>query len=83
MAMAPVMNDLRAAVKASSWSQADVCRALELSRSQICQFYSGKRGLSAEKAEQLAKFLGLEIVVRPKGKVEPKAKKGKQHGEHR
>ena len=73
------MNDLRTAAKASSLSQAEISRALGLVPSQICQFYAGTRGLSVEKAEQLAEFLGLEIVARPKGnkgKSKPK-KKGK------
>ena len=74
MSMAPIMNDLRAAAKASSLSQADVCRALELSRPHISQFFAGTKGLSIEKAEELAALLGLEIVARPVAD-KPKAKK--------
>lgn len=60
---------------ASSWSQAEIARALKLTPSQICLFYAGKRGLSVEKAEELAALLGLEIVARPKDKAKGKAKK--------
>lgn len=74
MPMAPIMHDLRAAAKASSLAQADICRALELSRPHICQFLAGTKGLSVEKAEQLAELLGLEIVVRPKDEGKPKRK---------
>ena len=63
--MTPILDDLRAAAKASSWSQAEISRALGLGPSQVCMFYAGKRGLSVEKAEELAAFLGLEIVARP------------------
>ena len=71
--MTPILDDLRTAAKASSWSQAEISRALGLVPSQICQFYSGKRGLSVEAAEKLAALLGLEIVARPVGKAKPKA----------
>jgi transcriptional regulator with XRE-family HTH domain len=73
--MTPILDDLRTAAKASSWSQAEIARALELTPSQVCMFYAGKRGLSVEAAEKLAAFLGLEIVTRPKDKPKPKTKK--------
>ena len=73
MSMAPLMDILRAAAKASSLSQADICRALGLSRPHICQFYAGTKGLSVEKAEELAAFLRLEIVARPVDKAKAKA----------
>jgi transcriptional regulator with XRE-family HTH domain len=74
--MAPILNELRAAAKASSWSQAEVARALGLSTPHVCQFYAGDKGLSVEAAEKLAAFLGLEIVTRqaPKGKAKRKGK---------
>ena len=73
--MTPILDDLRTAAKASSWSQVEIARALELTPSQVCLFYAGKRGLSVEKAEELAALLGLEIVARPKHKAKAKAKK--------
>jgi len=73
LTMAPIMNDLRAAAKAQL-SQAEICRALKLSRPHICQFFAGTKGLSIEKAEELAELLGLEIVARPKSKPKTKAR---------
>jgi len=90
MSMAPLMDILRAAAKASSWSQAEICRALGLSRPHVSQFYAGTKGLSVAASEKLAAFLGLEIVARPlvlrgeaplrrvaktKDKTKPKTKK--------
>jgi len=72
--MSPILDDLRKAAKGSSWSQADISRALELTPAQVCLFFSGKRGLSIDKAEELSGLLGLEIVVRPKGKAKAKPK---------
>ena len=63
--MTPAIDDLRAAAKASSWSQAEIARALGLSTPHICQFYAGKKGMTFKSAEKLAAFLGLEIVARP------------------
>lgn len=67
--MKPLLDDLRAAAKASSWSQAEIARALGLSTPHICQFYAGTKGLSVEAAERLAAFLGLEIVAWPVAKA--------------
>jgi transcriptional regulator with XRE-family HTH domain len=75
MSMAPLMDILRAAAKASSLSQADICRALGLSRPHVSQFYAGTKGLSVAASEKLAALLGLEIVARPLDKTKAKPKK--------
>jgi len=78
MSMTPAIDDLRKAAKASSWSQAEIARALGLSTPHVCQFYAGTKGLTFKSAEKLAAFLGLEIIVRSKDKAKPKGKaKGK------
>ena len=37
-----------------------------ISQPHLCRLMTGERGLSIDKLERLADYLGLEIVMRPK-----------------
>lgn len=56
------------AIRASDESVASIARGADVARSQLSRLLSGERGLSADAIERLADYLGLEIVIRPRGK---------------
>lgn len=64
--MAKILDDLRAAIEASGRSRYRIARDTGIAESALSRFMSGERGLSIESVEQLADYLGLEIMVRHK-----------------
>ncbi len=64
--MVRILEIIRRAVRDSDKSQYRIAQDTGLSKSQLSRLMSGERGLSIETIERLAKYLNLEIIVRPK-----------------
>jgi len=60
-----LVDEIRAAVKASGMSQYDLSRESGVSESAVSRFVSGERGLSMEALDAIAGVLGLHVVARP------------------
>lgn len=54
------------AVKLSEETPYAIAKGAGVARSQLSRLLRGEAGLNADTVEQLADYLGLEIVVRPK-----------------
>jgi plasmid maintenance system antidote protein VapI len=67
--MTKTVNTLRQAVLDSGESRHRIGQGSAMSPSQLSRLVSRERGLTIETAERLATYLGLEIVVRPKGRA--------------
>jgi len=65
--MRPILNQVRAAIKASGKTRYRIAQETGIPESQLCRLMSAEAGLSIESLEKLAKCLGLEIIIRPKG----------------
>lgn len=55
-------------MKASDQTPYAIAKGAKVARSQLSRLLSGERGLNADSIEQLADYLGLEIIIRPKTK---------------
>lgn len=66
--MASVMDQLRRAIERSGETPYAIAKGAGVHKSQLSRLLSGERGLSTECAERVAGYLGLEIVLRPKGR---------------
>jgi len=66
LAMAPIFDDIRKAIKASDKSRYRISRDLGISEGQLSELMGGTKGLSVEAVERLIEYLGLEVVIRPK-----------------
>lgn len=64
--MAQTLNALRAVIEQSGESLYRIAQGAGIQASQLSRLMNEERGLSIEAAEQVADFLGYEIVVRPK-----------------
>ncbi len=64
--MAPILNDIRKAIKASGKTRYRISKDTGISEGQLSELMAGTKGLSIEALERLAYYLGLDIVVRPK-----------------
>ena len=64
--MAKVLEAMRRAVAASGLSRYAISKATGIDQAQLSRLMSGEKGLSLERLEKLADFLGMEIIVRPK-----------------
>ena len=66
LAMAPIFDDIRNAIKASGTSRYRISQDLGISEGQLSELMAGTKGLSVEALERLVEYLGLEVVIRPK-----------------
>ena len=66
--MAPILDDIRKAIKASGKSRYRISKDTGISQGQLSELMAGTKGLSIEALERLADYLKLEIVIRPKGR---------------
>ena len=66
--MANVIGQLREAVQAAPVSRYRLSKQSGVSAASLCRLVSGERGLSIGCAEQLADALGMELILRPKGR---------------
>lgn len=64
MPMASLLDEIKHAVESSGQTRYRIAKESGVSASLLSRLMSGKRGLSVETVELLAKHFGLEIVVR-------------------
>ena len=64
--MAKLLDEIRRAIKRSEHTRYAISKATGIDQAQLSRLMAGKIGLSIDTLEQLADFLGLEIVIRPK-----------------
>ena len=60
----PIVDDIRDALRNTSLSRAELSATTGIHPVNLSQFKSGKRELSLQSLETLAKALGMEIVLR-------------------
>ncbi len=70
--MSAIYDAIRKAIAKSGKTRYRLWQETGISQAQLCEFLHGRRGMSIENLETLAKALGLEITVRP-----AKRKKGR------
>jgi len=71
----PLLTDqLRAAIRASGYSQLALARQVGIEQSAISRFLSGERQLSATAMDRLGAFLDLEIITHGPRAPKPKSK---------
>lgn len=69
----PSLTDqLRAAIDQSGLTRYRIAQETGMSEASLCQFYSGKRGLSMENLNSLAECLQITIHVGRKAEAEGK-----------
>lgn len=64
--MSEILDAIREAIQKGDKSLNRIARDTGIATSGLSRLMSGERGLSMDAAEQLAKYLGLEITIRPK-----------------
>ncbi len=70
--MSAIYDTIRKVIAESDKTRYRLWQETGISQAQLCEFLHGRRGMSIENLETLAKALGLEITVRP-----AKRKKGR------
>ena len=65
--MAPILDEIRNAIKASGKSRYRISKDTGTSEGQLSELMAGTKGLSIEALERLAGYFDLEVVLRPKG----------------
>jgi transcriptional regulator with XRE-family HTH domain len=66
--MASLLEQLRNIIQNSGQSRYAIAKATGIHESALSRFMSNERGLTIEAVETLVDYLGLEIVIRSKGK---------------
>lgn len=66
--MAKLTNAMRAAIKASEQTPYAIAKGANVAGSQLSRLLSGESGMTVDTIERLADYLGLRIVIEPKGK---------------
>ncbi len=61
--MSILMNKIKQAVDESSLSQRQIARGSGISSALLCLVMQGKRGMTADRVEQVLGFLGYDIKV--------------------
>lgn len=74
--MAHILATIRKALATSGVTRYAISQATGIDQGQLSRLMRGQSGLSIERLETLAKFLGLEITIRAK------RKQGKTNGKH-
>ncbi|MEX2216176.1 MAG: helix-turn-helix transcriptional regulator [Phycisphaeraceae bacterium] len=64
--MSQLLDAIRDSIKASGKSLNRIAIESGITAGQLSRMMRGERGLTIDVAEQLADFLGLEVVIRPK-----------------
>ncbi len=64
--MAPILDDIRKAIKSSDVTRYRISKDTGINESQLSALMAGRKGLSIVALEKLADYLGLEVVTRPK-----------------
>lgn len=63
--MSAVYDAIRKAIAESAKTRYQLWQETGISQTQLCEFLHGRRGMSMDNLETLAKALGLEIQIRP------------------
>jgi len=77
--MDSVLEQIREAIRQGKKTRYQISQETGILQSGLARLMTGEKGLSIESLEAVADCLGLEIIIRPKGR---NAKKGTQHGQH-
>ena len=64
--MSRLEDAIRKAIEDSEESRYSISKGSGVSEPQLSRFVNGTRGLSVDTIEQLADYLGLDVVLRPK-----------------
>ena len=72
--MGQLISEIKKAIQASGQTRYRIAKESGVAQSQLSRLMSGERGLSLDAVEQLADYLGLEIIIRPKRR---RTKKGR------
>lgn len=62
-----LLESIIKAINASGETPYAIARGAGVNKSALSRLLNGERGLSIESVERIAEYLGLEIVLRPKG----------------
>ena len=63
--MSKILDEMRRQIKASGQTRYAIWKATGIDQGQLSNFMKGNCGLSYEYLELLAKYLKLEIIIRP------------------
>jgi len=63
--MEPIYDQVRAAIQASGKTRYRIANDLGIDESALSLFMNGKRGLSVERLELIAEYLGFRLVLKP------------------
>lgn len=66
--MESILEQIRKAISACGQTRYRISKETGIGEPQLCKLMSGQAGLSVESLEQLAEYLGLEIIIQPKRK---------------
>ena len=66
--MAQLLDKIRQAVETSGKTRYRIAKESGISAAQLSRLVNGQSGMTVETIERLAGYLGLRIVVEPKGK---------------
>jgi transcriptional regulator with XRE-family HTH domain len=72
MRMPDVNEQIKAAIEASGMTRYQISKESGIAQSQLSRLMNDKQGMRVETLEQLADFLGLEIIVRKKRRQKDK-----------
>ncbi len=64
--MRRLLDEIRDAIEASGKTRYRIAQESGIAESVLSRLMSGERGLSIDTLEQMADYLGLEIIIRPK-----------------
>ena len=66
LVMPPLLDAICDAIEASDKTRYRIAKDTGISQGHLSRLMSGERGVSVAALEQLAEYLDLEIVIRPK-----------------
>lgn len=66
--MAQLLDKIRRAVETSGKTRYRIAKESGISAAQLSRLVNGQSGMTVETIERLADYLGLRIVIEPKGK---------------
>jgi hypothetical protein len=68
--MTEIYDRVRVAIQESEKSRYRLSKETGISQSALCLFMQKKRGLSGDRLEDLAKSLGMRLILEPDGEVD-------------
>lgn len=64
--MPGLLSAIRNAIETSGQTRYQIAKGSGVSQAQLSRLVSGEQGMSIANVEKLAKYLNLEVVIRPK-----------------